>query len=169
MLSKLSHEKIWLRPQDKPKQSQTAIIFDWDDTILPTSILTPYEYLLVDTELEIPPALKKRLDQLDRIGSELLNRAKMFGRVYIVTNAAEGWCELSAARFLPRVYETLESDITIISARTRYENLYPHQYQKWKIEAFLETRADMEEEAVTNLIAIGDNDFEIQAAHILGK
>ena len=51
MLSKLSYEKIWLRPQDKPKQSQTAIIFDWDDTILPTSILTPYEYLLVDTEL----------------------------------------------------------------------------------------------------------------------
>ena len=27
----------------------------------------------------------------------------------------------------------------------------------------------MEDEAVTNLIAIGDNDFEIQAAHILGK
>ena len=126
MLSKLSYEKIWLRPQDKPKQSQTAIIFDWDDTILPTSILTPYEYLLVDTELEFPPALKKRLDKLDRIGSELLNKTKIFGRVYIVTNAAEGWCELSAARFLPRVYETLESDITIISARTRYENLYPH-------------------------------------------
>ena len=62
MLSKLSYEKIWLRPQDRPKQSQTAIIFDWDDTILPTSILTPYEYLLVDTELEIPPDLKKRLD-----------------------------------------------------------------------------------------------------------
>ena len=169
MLSKLSYEKIWLRPQDKPKQSQTAIIFDWDDTILPTSILTPYEYLLVDTELEIPPALKKRLDQLDRIGSELLNRAKMFGRVYIVTNAAEGWCELSAARFLPKVYGIVESDITIISARTKYEKLYPKQYQKWKIEAFLETRADMEEEAVTNLISIGDNDFEIQAAHILGK
>ena len=169
MLSKLSYEKIWLRPQDKPKQSQTAIIFDWDDTILPTSILTPYEYLLVDTELEIPPALKKRLDQLDRIGSELLNRAKMFGSVYIVTNAAEGWCELSAARFLPKVYGIVESDITIISARTKYEKLYPKQYQKWKIEAFLETRADMEEEAVTNLISIGDNDFEIQAAHILGK
>ena len=49
MLSRLSYDKIWLRPQDKPKQSQTAIIFDWDDTILPTSILTPYEYLLVNT------------------------------------------------------------------------------------------------------------------------
>lgn len=76
MLSKLSYEKIWLRPQDKPKQSQTAIIFDWDDTILPTSILTPYEYLLIDTDLEIPPALKKRLDQLDRIGAVLLEKTK---------------------------------------------------------------------------------------------
>ena len=27
----------------------------------------------------------------------------------------------------------------------------------------------MEEEAITNLIAIGDNDFEILAAYILGK
>ena len=78
-----------------------------------------------------------------------------------MTNAAEGWCECSALRFLPKVYEELQSDITIISARTKYEKLYPRDYQKWKIEAFLETRADMEEEAVTNLIAIGDNDFEI--------
>ena len=86
-----------------------------------------------------------------------------------MTNAAEGWCELSADRFLPKVNKVLQSDITIISARTKYEKLYPKDYQKWKVEAFLETRADMEEEAVTNLIAIGDNDFEIQAAHILGK
>ena len=27
----------------------------------------------------------------------------------------------------------------------------------------------MEEEAITNLIALGDNDFEILAAYILGK
>ena len=169
MLSKLSYDKIWLRPQEKPKQSQTAIIFDWDDTILPTSILTPFEYLLANTELQMPSELKKRLDVLDKTASELLSKTKESGRVYIVTNAAEGWCEISAVRFLPKVYEELQSDITIISARTKYEKLYPRNYQKWKIEAFLETRADMEEEAVTNLIAIGDNNFEIQAAHILGK
>ena len=73
----------------------------------------------------------------------MLNKTKTFGRVYIVTNAAEGWCEISAARFLPKVLESLRSDITIISARTRYEKLYPKNYQKWKIEAFLETRVDM--------------------------
>ena len=37
------------------------------------------------------------------------------------------------------------------------------------MEAFLETRKDMEEDAMTNLVALGDNIFEIEAAHILGS
>ena len=76
---------------------------------------------------------------------------------------------MSAARFLPLVNEVIQSDITIISARTKFEKFYPRDPQEWKIQAFLETRADMEEEAITNLIALGDNDFEILAAYILGK
>ena len=89
------------------------------------------------------------------------------GKVYIVTNAAQGWVELSAKRFLPKVNSELV-DIEIISARTKYEKLYPKNYQKWKVEAFLETRRDMDEEAITNLVALGDNVFEIEAAYILG-
>jgi len=71
-------------------------------------------------------------------------------------------------KFLPKVFEELKNDITIISARTRYEKLYPKNYQKWKIHAFLETQADMDKDAITNLIALGDNVFEIEAAYILG-
>jgi hypothetical protein len=33
----------------------------------------------------------------------------------------------------------------------------------------LETRRDMDEQAITNLIALGDNVFEIEAAYILGS
>ena len=94
-------------------------------------------------------------------------KSKQFGKTYIVTNAAEGWVELSARRFLPKVNAELK-DIEIISARTRYEKLYPRNYQKWKVEAFLETRKDMDEQAMTNLVALGDNIFEIEAAYILG-
>ena len=86
-----------------------------------------------------------------------------------MTNAAEGWVEMSAKCFLPRVYETIKSDVTIISARTRYEHLYPGNFQKWKVEAFLEARAEMEYAAITNLIVIGDSNFEMQAAKILGS
>jgi hypothetical protein len=85
-----------------------------------------------------------------------------------VTNAAEGWVQLSAHRFLPKVFAELTSEIKIISARTHYEKLYPRNYQKWKVQAFLETLVDMEEEAITNLIALGDNMFEIEAAYVLG-
>ena len=39
----------------------------------------------------------------------------------------------------------------------------------WKIHAFLETRADMaDDDAITNLIVVGDSMFEIEAGKILG-
>ena len=41
-----------------------------------------------------------------------------------MTNAAEGWVELSARRFMPKTNEQLEG-IVVISARTKYEKLYP--------------------------------------------
>ena len=72
-----------------------------------------------------------------------------------------GLLEISATRFLPKVREVIKDNVTIISARSNYKSLYPKDPLRWKIEAFLETRADMDEEAVTNLIAIGDDDFEI--------
>lgn len=86
-----------------------------------------------------------------------------------MTNAAEGWVQLSAARFLPRVFEEIKTDVTIISARTRYEKLYPRNYQKWKVQAFLETKEQMDDDAITNIVALGDNVFEIEAAYILGN
>lgn len=99
----------------------------------------------------------------------MIKKSKELGKVYIVTNAAQGWVELSAKRFLPKVNEELQQNVTIISARTKYEKLYPKNYQKWKVEAFLETKKDMEDSAITNLIALGDNVFEIEAAYILGS
>ena len=59
---------------------------------------------------------------------------------FIITNAAEGWVQMSGRRFLPRVYAELKSDITIISARTKFEKLFPQDYQEWKISAFLEAK-----------------------------
>ena len=41
LLRKLTYEKIWLTPKEKPKPYETAIIFDWDDTLLCTSFISP--------------------------------------------------------------------------------------------------------------------------------
>jgi len=58
--------------------------------------------------------------------------------VFIITNAADGWVELSSERFLPKVHKIIKNDVKIVSARTKFERLFPHNYQEWKIRAFLE-------------------------------
>lgn len=80
------------------------------------------------------------LELLDKAGYQLLKLAKQLApdMTFIITNAAEGWVEMSSKRFLPRVCQELQKDVTIISARTKFEKLYPHDYQEWKIRAFLE-------------------------------
>lgn len=42
------------------------------------------------------------MDELDNIAYKILRESKKYGKTYIVTNAAEGWVELSARRFLPK-------------------------------------------------------------------
>lgn len=64
---------------------------------------------------------------IDKYACKLLNLSMGSGRVLIITNAAEGWVELSAAKFMPRTAELLRlnPDIEIISARTKYERELP--------------------------------------------
>ena len=55
----------------------------------------------------------------------------------------------------------LQSNVKIISAREKFEQMYPNDYLKWKIEAFLLTRADMSNVGVSNFIVLGDSIFEM--------
>ena len=113
----------------------------------------------------------EQLELLDKSGSSLLSQAKKMSpsMTFIITNAAEGWVQMSAQRFLPRVCQEIKNNVTIISARTRFEKLYPHDYQEWKIRAFLEAQLILEKDAITNLVAIGDNNIEIEAAYHLAS
>lgn len=88
------------------------------------------------------------------------------GKVFIITNAAEGWVEFSAQKFMPAVAPFLER-ITIISARTKYESHFPQDVSQWKLHAFLETQQIIEEAAMTNIVALGDSMMELDAAHHL--
>ena len=86
----------------------------------------------------------------------MLNMAVSNGKTFIITNAAEGWVQFSARKFMPSVVPILDK-ITIISARTKYEPHFPGDVTKWKLHAFLETQGNLDEAIITNLIAIGDS------------
>lgn len=89
------------------------------------------------------------------------------GKTYIITNAGDGWVQYSAEKFLPAVVPILKH-INIISARAKYEGL-TKDYRKWKLHAFLEAQSHLEDAKIKNIIALGDNQLEIDAAHHLAK
>jgi hypothetical protein len=68
----------------------------------------------------------------------MLELSVSYGKTYIITNAAQGWVEFSAEKFMPAVVPIF-SKISIISARTKYEQQYPTDVPMWKINTFLET------------------------------
>jgi hypothetical protein len=93
----------------------------------------------------------------------MLELAVKSGRVYIITNAAEGWVEFSCHKFLPQVLPLLDQ-VTIISARAKYESKFPNDVPKWKLYAFLETQTDLDNGNMKNILALGDSMMEIDAA-----
>ena len=164
-LAKLVSTKVWT-PNMKPKQHNSIIIFDWDDTLLPTSFLTPGG--IFDENMKLSQTDNEKLLKLEQAVLKLLTEAVEKGNVYIITNAGKGWVEYSAKRFYPSVVPILEK-IKIISARGEYEKVFPGNSRQWKIEAFLNLQKNVNMKLVTNIICLGDSLFEMEAGRILAS
>ncbi len=107
LLSKLAYHKIWKR-QKTLRGGQTVVVFDWDDTFFPTSVMHPHNFFQgEDGIMNVPLDIYQQIQKLDRSVSRLLSRSLSLGPVYIITNAAEGWVELSAERFMPKTFKLL--------------------------------------------------------------
>lgn len=164
-ISKLITKNVW-NPNMKPKQHNSIIIYDWDDTLLPTSFLTPNG--VFDENMILPESDKEKLLKIEQSVFLLLTESIEKGNVYIITNAGKGWVEYSANRFYPSIVALLPK-IEIISARGEYEKLYPGNSRQWKIQAFLNLLKNVNIKLVTNIICIGDSLFEMEAGRILAS
>ena len=161
--SKLISKNIW---EMKKQDYNSIFIFDWDDTLLSTTFITPSG--VFDHSYRINSRNKPMFKEIDRYAFQLLSLALTNGAVFIVTNAVTGWVEISSKIFLPNV-AILLSKITIISARKSFEKEFPGNSRQWKIETFKEIQKCFKPSLVTNLICVGDSLIEIEAAHIISK
>jgi len=161
-LSKLSYRKVWLPTVQRPPKSQAILIFDWDDTLVCTTWLHSY-----CSRMTMPSVLNSLLAQIAWEVTFLLRQACQLGRTFIITNAVAGWVEASAEQWLPEVLPMLHQ-ISIISARSQFQHWYPEIHQ-WKVQAFLKLQGQLDLESVTNVVAVGDAEYEMDAAHALGK
>jgi len=164
-IAKLIYKKIW-QPTVKEKSHNTLIIFDWDDTLLCTSFLTPNGVFTDD--MKISEKDMEKIKKLEVSAAAILKLAISKGDTYIITNAAPGWVEYSSKKFYPEVSKLLNK-VTIVSARGEYEKKFPGDSRQWKIHAFLEMQNALDTNLVTNLLCLGDSVIEMEAAHILAS
>lgn len=134
VLTSLSHIYRWNQPEE------TLIIFDWDDTLCPTTFIKGQRWL--DQAEEPPMSVKEAIHWAKPAGmsdataaalrkhveitSTVLRTASACGRLAIITLARPDWVQDCLRDFLPGLAEVIEElDIEITYARS--------SLPKWKL------------------------------------
>jgi hypothetical protein len=165
-LQKLSYEKVLVPRLRRPKRQETLIVFDWDDTLMCTNFLREAERCGCFGTIREASKIRSCLQSLETVVKSLLEEALSLGKVMIITNGENGWVECSAADYMPGLVPILQK-IDVISARNKYEDMYPGEYSTWKAQAFLDVQRELDPDIVMNMVALGDAEYEINAAKAL--
>lgn len=147
------------------KPDQTIMLFDWDDTLCPSS------YCMAQLKLEVfdsvPEDMRPMMEKIAENAQRVLEQAEELGKVVIVTNAEEGWVELSCRSWLPALLPTVQRLETIVSARSTWEPFGVSSPAGWKERAF---RQEIErfydrypEQSWKNILSVGDAPHEREA------
>jgi len=161
-LSKLSYSNVWIPRSRRPPRHQTAMFFDWDDSLLCTSFLD------LGTDDRSKFVVHEQLQQAARYIKVLLTAALQIGQVFIITNAMDGWVEFTCALWMPQLLPVLRQ-VQIISARAMYEEDFPYEVDQWKLRTFAYLRHRFDLEILTNLFSMGDSKYEIDAVHAMSS
>lgn len=179
-LTSKSHIDLW------DTTSETVIIFDWDDTLCPTTFIWNHPQLnwyevapcfddSSEMETQFKDTLREQLEQHQSAVIALLRLAVSLGQVAIVTLAQVGWVEQSCRNFMPQVAEVLfELGIEVVYARQAIPSRYlrrAHEEQN-DLTKVLKTRAMSRtikkfyttvgggERSWKNILSIGDSAAE---------
>lgn len=136
--------------------STKVLIFDWDDTIFPSSWL----FSLQDYELA-----KDKIRRLENSAIELFKTVKQLGlNVMIITNADLNWVHQSCIHYMPKLYPYIQ-DLTIVSARDRQSQFHTDS-GLWKQYTFDDEIRKVwcdRQRSHLSLISIGDSLYERNA------
>jgi hypothetical protein len=144
--------------------AENLLIFDWDDTLFPTSFITR-QGLKLDGQ-SIPAHLQVLLDDYAEYVKDTLFEAQRYGTVILVTNAETGWIDLTTRKFLPTIAREVMS-LRQISARSIFEPQGVKTPFGWKEHAFRmvidEHYSDFSAGHVKHVISFGDSAHERDA------
>uniref|UniRef100_A0A7S3Q317 Uncharacterized protein n=1 Tax=Chaetoceros debilis TaxID=122233 RepID=A0A7S3Q317_9STRA len=114
------------------RSNSKVIIFDWDDTICPSTFVDQCQ---IQRFTDFPLHFQNLMNEIGRVAEQCLAAAAQYGEVIIITNSDDGWVRFSAERYVPSLLPILPK-YRVVSARTAYEQFYPGQPLCWKAAAF---------------------------------
>jgi len=126
-------------------KQDTVIVFDWDDTVLPTSWLQWIHAVTGGGPLR--PEVQQQVVDLCTIATATLDLAATMGTVVIITNSAPGWVDQSCQMFMPQLLQQVRG--YPIFARPM------HGPPTFKIGAFRKECRNYR-----NIVSVGDGDSE---------
>ena len=101
---------------------------------MPSTWLTQ-KSLRLDNDCVVSEDLQVHLDSMAECAKRTLELAASMGTVVIITNAEQGWIELSCRKFMPSLYDSV-TQYRILSARSTFE---PEGFQspfEWKVRTY---------------------------------
>jgi hypothetical protein len=152
---------------NKSKNYNSIFIFDWDDTLFFTSVLTPNGYYQ-EKNIKLGRRDYDKISSIEYSVKEILTFALKKGNVFIITNSHKKWVEISIEKYYPLI-KPLMDKIIIISARENYEKLYPSNSKMWKFLTYYNIKNHFDCTLLTNIICVGDNENDLEAGISLGK
>ena len=140
-------------------------ILDWDNTLIPSKWLETkgFRLSLYDGGTGSTPEMISVCESIAPHVAALINSAKRYGRVVILTNATKSWVELGCSLFMPSILNLIMS-LPMISAADIYGDLFEDP-MRWKELAFQREIVDL---GVRAIVSIGDGEPERNAALNLG-
>ena len=156
-----------IEPINKININENLILLDWDDTILPTSWLAKNK---ITIDAVIHSDFMEDLSIHQNCCYEFFTEVIKHAKIIIISNAEQGWVELSCQKFLPRIWPLI-SKIKIVSARTSYITIANCPFT-WKELAFrvqIEVYVKNNLNIVKNIISIGDAVYERNALILVSK
>lgn len=131
---------------------------DYDDSLMCSTFIYNNKNIEIDQT-------KHPIGTLDKKCCDLINKLRdMEFSIFIISNADHRWITRTGEKYLPTFLSTVnELSIPIISAKNRYEHIYPNDEIKWKENVFLDI-IDIHEDTSIDLLIIGDSSSEMKAS-----
>ena len=149
------------------KNYNSIFLFDWDDTLFPTSYLS-VNGIYNGSLIKLTKKEFQNIKRLEIYVREILSMSIERGKVFIVTNSSKGWVEASCKKYYNSILPLLNK-IKIISCREIFDGKLPIKSNLWKLLIFNYIINLFDHSLLTNIICIGDNNNEIEAGKSLNK